>query len=78
MSRLRTTTEHIQFIADFRGAVFEAGRVAGGTVELNPEPKLLDPLVKNEKTVPIEVRVVSGDNVEIEKMEGRAYRPAKP
>ena len=44
---------------------------------LNPDPKLLDPLVKNEKTVPIEVRVVSGDNVEIEKIEGKAYRPAK-
>ncbi len=44
---------------------------------LNPDPKLLDPLVKSEKTVPIEVRVVTGDNVEIEKIEGRAYRPAK-
>ena len=44
---------------------------------LNPDPKVLDPLVKNEKTVPIEVRVVSGDNVEIEKIEGKAYRPAK-
>ena len=44
---------------------------------LNPDPKLLDPFVKNEKIVPIEVRVVSGDNVEIEKIEGRAYRPAK-
>ena len=45
---------------------------------LNPDPKLLDPLVKNEKTVPLEVRVVSGDNVEIEKIEGKAYRPGKP
>ena len=44
---------------------------------LNPDPKLLDPLVKNERTVPIEVRIVSGDNVEIEKIEGKAYRPAK-
>jgi FKBP-type peptidyl-prolyl cis-trans isomerase len=44
---------------------------------LNPDPKLLDPLVKNEKIVPIDVRVVSGDNVEIEKIEGKAYRPAK-
>jgi hypothetical protein len=33
----------------------------------------LDAFVKSEKTVPIEVRIVSGDNVNIEKIDGKAY-----
>jgi len=41
---------------------------------LNPEPSILDEFVKSEKIVPIEVRIVSGDNVEIEKIDGRQYR----
>ena len=41
---------------------------------LNPDPKILDGFVKSEKIVPIEVRIVSGDNVDIEKIDGRAYR----
>jgi len=40
---------------------------------LNPEPKILDTFVKSEKIVPIEVRIVSGDNVNIEKIDGKAY-----
>ncbi len=40
---------------------------------LNPNPKVLDEFVKNQKTVPIEVRSVSGDNVNIEKIDGKAY-----
>jgi FKBP-type peptidyl-prolyl cis-trans isomerase len=40
---------------------------------LNPDPKVLDEFVKNEKTVPIEVRIVSGDNVNIEKIDGKKY-----
>jgi FKBP-type peptidyl-prolyl cis-trans isomerase FklB len=45
---------------------------------LNPDPKILDEFVKSEKTVPIEVRIVSGDNVDIEKINGKEYRPATP
>jgi FKBP-type peptidyl-prolyl cis-trans isomerase FklB len=45
---------------------------------LNPDPKVLDPFVKSEKTVPVEVRIVSGDNVEIEKISGKEYRPGSP
>jgi FKBP-type peptidyl-prolyl cis-trans isomerase FklB len=41
---------------------------------LNPNPKILDDLVKSEKTVPIEVRSVSGDNVNIVKIDGKEYR----
>jgi len=40
---------------------------------LNPEPKILDEYVKSEKTVPIEIRIVSGDNINIEKIDGKAY-----
>ena len=41
---------------------------------LNPDPKILDELVKSKKTVPMEVRIVSGDNVNIEKIDGKTYR----
>ena len=40
---------------------------------LNPEPNMLNEFVKSEKTVSLEVRIVSGDNVEIEKIDGRKY-----
>jgi len=32
--------------------------------------------VKSKKDIPIEVRIVSGDNVNIEKINGKKYRPA--
>jgi len=41
---------------------------------LNPDPEKLAEFVKSEKTVPIEVRIVSGDNVEIVKLDGKEYR----
>jgi hypothetical protein len=40
---------------------------------LNPDPKTLDTFVDSAKIVPIEVRVVSGDNVEIKKIDGKNY-----
>ena len=40
---------------------------------LNPDPKILDELVKSGKTVSLEVRIVSGDNVEIETIDGKNY-----
>ena len=39
----------------------------------NPVPKVLDDLVSSQKTVSIEVRIVTGDNVKIEKIDGRKY-----
>jgi len=45
---------------------------------LNPDPDELDPLVNSEKTVSLEVRVVSGDNVEIEKIDGKKYGQKTP
>ena len=41
---------------------------------LNPVPEILDEFVKSEKVVPIEVRIVSGDNVAIEKIDGKEYQ----
>jgi hypothetical protein len=41
---------------------------------LNPNPKILDKFVKSEKTIPIEVRIVSGDNVNIVKIDGKKYQ----
>ena len=41
---------------------------------LNPNPSILDEFVKNGKTVPIGVQIVSGDNVNIEKIDGKEYR----
>ncbi len=40
---------------------------------LNPVSAVLDPYAESEKIVSIDVRIVSGDNVEIEKIEGKAY-----
>ena len=40
---------------------------------LNPEPEILDKLVKNGKTVKIDVRIVSGDNVNVEMVDGKKY-----
>ena len=45
---------------------------------VNPNPKVLDEFVKSEKTIPIEVRIVSGDNVNIEKIDGKEYREGTP
>ena len=42
---------------------------------LNPDPKILDEFVKTEKIVHLEVRIVSGDNVEIKTIDGKEYRP---
>ena len=44
---------------------------------LNPNPKVLDKYVKSEKDVPVDVQIVSGDNVNIEKIDGREYRTAQ-
>jgi len=40
----------------------------------NPDPKVLDKLAKNGKTVTIEAGVVLGDNVAIEKIDGKPYQ----
>lgn len=45
---------------------------------LNPNPKVLDGFVKSKKDIPIEVRIVSGDNVNIEKINGMEYRAGTP
>jgi len=44
---------------------------------LNPEPEILDGLVKSGKDVNVDVHIVSGDNVNIEKINGEPYTPKK-
>jgi len=43
---------------------------------LNPDPAILDALVKSGAIVSISVRIVSGDNVNIETIDGKPYGAA--
>ena len=40
---------------------------------LNPDPKILDEYVKTGKIVDIDVRIVSGDNINIKTIDGKEY-----
>ena len=40
---------------------------------LNPNPEVLDKIIAKGKDVDLSVRVVSGDNVEIEQINGKDY-----
>ena len=44
---------------------------------MNPNPEVLDSLVKSGKTVTIEAVRVMGDNVNIQKIDGAPYKGAK-
>jgi hypothetical protein len=44
---------------------------------LNPEPDMLDSLVTSGRKVHIEAKIVSGDNLEIEKIDGKNYGKVK-
>ncbi len=44
---------------------------------LNPNPQVLDKLVKSGKTVTIEAVSVMGDNVNVEKIDGKPYKEAQ-
>ena len=44
---------------------------------LNPDPKTLDKLIEGGKMLKIDVRIVSGDNVDIAEIDGKKYSPAK-
>jgi hypothetical protein len=44
---------------------------------LNPNPPVLDKLVKSGKTVTIEAVSVMGDNINIEKIDGTPYKEPK-
>lgn len=44
---------------------------------LNANPKVLDKLVKSGKTVTVEAISVVGDNVNIQKIDGKAYQGPK-
>ena len=44
---------------------------------MNSNPKILDSLVKSGKTVTVEVVRVMGDNVKIQKIDGKPYKGPK-
>lgn len=44
---------------------------------LNPIPSRLDNIVKSDKSVKLDVRIVQGDNVNIEKINGKPYYKKK-
>jgi len=41
---------------------------------LNPNPGILDGFVQSEKIVPIQIHIVSGDNIEIRNIDGKEYK----
>jgi len=43
----------------------------------NPDPKVLDKLAQSGKTVAIDAGVIMGDNVAIEKIDGKPYKGPK-
>jgi len=43
---------------------------------LNPNPDVLDTLVESEKTVTIEAVSIMGDNIDIQKIDGKPYEEA--
>jgi hypothetical protein len=45
---------------------------------LNPEPAVLDKLAEGRKTVEVKVHIVSGDNVNIENIDGKPYPRKDP
>ncbi len=61
-------------IAEARHGCIIRGKVPAEVFTiLNPAPDKLNAFVKSEKTISLEVRVVSGDSVEIETINGRDY-----
>jgi len=44
---------------------------------LNPNPSILDALVKSGKTLTIEAVSVMGDNIDIQKIDGKPYKEAE-
>jgi len=40
---------------------------------LNPEPKILNEYIKSGKIVEIDLHIVSGDNINIKKIDGKEY-----
>jgi hypothetical protein len=44
---------------------------------LNPNPSVLDKLVKSGKTVTVKAVSVMGDNIDIQELDGKPYKEAK-
>lgn len=64
-------------ITKVRQGYFIRGKVPAEVFTiLNADPKILDGFLQEGRIVNIEVRIVSGDNVEIERINGMDYKPA--
>jgi hypothetical protein len=60
-----------------QGYIIRGQRPAELFTILNPNPSVLDKLVKSDKTVTIEAVSVMGDNVNIQKIDGKQYKEAR-
>jgi len=70
---LRNMTIMGQIAKSANGYIIRGQKPAEIFTILNAAPQKLDQLTASEKTVTIQARIVSGDNVEIETIDGRAY-----
>ena len=64
-------------VKDGQNYIIQGQRPAELFTVLNPNPGVLDSLVKSGKTVTIEAVSVVGDNVNIQKVDGKPYKEAK-
>ena len=63
-----------KIVKEVSGYYIQGQRPSSVFTILNPAPKKLDGIVKSGKSVEIEVKIVLGDNVEIQKINGKAYQ----
>jgi hypothetical protein len=66
-----------KIVKDGQNYIIQGEKPAELFTVLNPNPGVLDSLVKSAKTVTIEVVSVVGDNVNIQKVDGKPYKEAK-
>ena len=64
-------------VKDGQNYIIQGRRPAELFTVLNPNPSVLDSLVKSGKTVTLEAVSVVGDNVNIQKVDGKPYKEAK-
>jgi len=66
-----------KIVKDGQNYIIQGQKPAELFTVLNPNPSVLDSLVKSGKTVTLEAVSVVGDNVNIQKVDGKPYKEAK-
>jgi hypothetical protein len=66
-----------KIVKDNQNYIIQGQKPAELFTILNPNASVLDSLVKSGKTVTIEAVSVMGDNVNIQKVDGKPYKEAK-